>query len=777
MNMKKTKRALWLMNHSTLRQFELPILQKMGYEIFLPKSFPYDEGNLSASLEYGFDKTLTLSASIIERLNEVDFYGKLDEDVIALINTHFDIAFIGFFPEQLFTLVAVFRGTIVFQPFGLSNGMSYTRVLCDYFGAWIISYIRETMGERFIFGQAYEGLSLLEGEYFQARSTYLPVGLYDTEIKSSWTGSLKKILFVCPRIKTSPYYHSVYENFKKHFGHIPHTISGAQPISVDFDKSITGFLDRRSYDEMYNSHAVMFYHSQEQNHLHYHPLEAIVKGLPLLFMAGGMLDQLGGSNLPGHCLDYDEARSKIKKILRGDKQLIREIKESQPILLERFKYDFCLERWQKNLGDRLRKTKSVKTTPTRRRRLAVILPAEYTGGVLDYTLRFVKSLAEVIKKKNDDTDIIFGYLEHDNYKGKDYFRSIIDLGVQMRTYTWEIADHVRIREILALSNLPLDQASGNYCLPNDGINYFDDCDYVIFTSDRAPEKPFLLKPYGVCVHDYIQHQLPGVFGQHYQELIFAIQRNAQHVFVYSEPTAIDCIQYAGLPKEKIIKTPLLFDQLKDQSRHLSTPNTKSYFLWSTNTSVHKNHKQALTSLSKYYALGGMLDCYITGANTEMFMEGATEEITDMETAQYIRDIQRIIKTDKLLGSHIKIQGNLPKDVYLEVLKSATFVFHPGLHDAGNMSIFDAAMLGVPALSADYPAMRYYETKMHLGITFFDASDIEAIANLLIDVERSINLIIRKVPSYEKLVEFTVEKTKDELYDVVMKAVTFSGNNL
>ena len=50
--MTNPKRALWLINHTTLRQFEVPILQSLGYEVFLPKTFPYDEGNLSASIEY-----------------------------------------------------------------------------------------------------------------------------------------------------------------------------------------------------------------------------------------------------------------------------------------------------------------------------------------------------------------------------------------------------------------------------------------------------------------------------------------------------------------------------------------------------------------------------------------------------------------------------------------------------------------------------------------------------------------------------------------------------
>jgi hypothetical protein len=38
--MNRPKRALWLITHTTLRQFEVPFVQALGYEIYLPKVFP-----------------------------------------------------------------------------------------------------------------------------------------------------------------------------------------------------------------------------------------------------------------------------------------------------------------------------------------------------------------------------------------------------------------------------------------------------------------------------------------------------------------------------------------------------------------------------------------------------------------------------------------------------------------------------------------------------------------------------------------------------------------
>ena len=65
-------RVMWLLNHTTLRQFEIPQMESLGItEIFLPKSFPYDEGNLSASIDHSKDAALNLEAFFFEDAGEI----------------------------------------------------------------------------------------------------------------------------------------------------------------------------------------------------------------------------------------------------------------------------------------------------------------------------------------------------------------------------------------------------------------------------------------------------------------------------------------------------------------------------------------------------------------------------------------------------------------------------------------------------------------------------------------------------------------------------------
>ena len=139
----------------------------------------------------------------------------------------------------------------------------------------------------------------------------------------------------------------MYDQFKRDFGDYPHLV-GTQPIPV-FDPNVTGSLPRAAYDDMMCNMRVMFYHSRQDRRLDYHPLEAIRAGMPLIFMAGGMLDKFGGIGLSGCCNTIKEAHQKLQRVLSGDQKLIRNIRQSQAQLLESMKSDTCELAWRAGL--------------------------------------------------------------------------------------------------------------------------------------------------------------------------------------------------------------------------------------------------------------------------------------------------------------------------------------------------------------------------------------------------------------------------------------------
>lgn len=760
-------RALWLMNHFTLRQFEVPLLIEMGFEVYCPNSFPYDEGNMSASVDRQYDKTLSIDAETLEKLNQIDFYGELSRDAISLINTHFDIVFMGFFPEQFYSIVANFEGVIIFQPFGLAAGATYTDILYQTVGPKVFEALRMASG-RFFFGQAYRNLDKIEGEYFQEHAIYLPLGLKNAYVTRRWRGGDNRILFVCPRIYSTQYFGNIYKEFKKNFSGYDYVVGGAQPINDKSDRHIVGFVDDQEYEYNMTHLGVMFYHSRERRHLHYHPLEAVKNGMPLIFMSGGMLDELGGKNLPGRCETIGEARKKIDRIFLNDQKFIEEIIKSQEGLLHDFTYDFCKETWRDSFlrvwsslgryGRTNRKKKSKK--------VAVLLTEGYTGGVLDVTLRMVYALHRGIQESGSNTQLVFGYRDLQVFSEKDYFAPIRDLGISIRPFLCNVVGKEYIKNCLQLIggfNPQVEQ--DEYCVFDDGIQGFDDCDAVLFVVDRCPARIFLKKPHVVLVHDYLQRYMPYVYGSFYEDCVLRMARESVRTLVMSPPTYTDAIMYAGLEKKKLALIPLMFDLIRiPETRQSTEDEPEDYFIWSTNLGEHKNHLMALKALAGYYNAGGRLKCYITGVGTDAF-----DPESDVEVSPYVAKIRKLIERESL-AEKLVFCGNMSKTKYIHVLRLAKFFMHPGLMDNGNMTAVDAACLGVPTISSNYPQMRYYEEYMHLNIRFFDPYSEKSLTETLLKTENDYEILKQGLPTREELELFTIGNTYKDIYCAVADAL-------
>ena len=179
-----------------------------------------------------------------------------------------------------------------------------------------------------------------------------------------------------------------------------------------------GFLPREDYDGMMRSMRVMFYHSTEPYHLHYHPLEAVRAGMPLVFMGGGLLDRLGGVGLPGRAATIRQARAKVERILDGDERFIDKVRSSQARLLRAMDPSRLEPAWRAGV-DRIkakvsqaRKRRAYVAGAARTPRIAVLLAHEYRGG----TLRGAKLVAEALacgaRHAGQAAEIVFGHVDN-----------------------------------------------------------------------------------------------------------------------------------------------------------------------------------------------------------------------------------------------------------------------------------------------------------------------------------------------------------------------------
>lgn len=768
----EAKRVLWLLNHKTLMLFEVPMLRSLGYEVYIPKIPPFD---VSVAVDWESDKLLSIPQEDLDILNKVDFYEKrITPDVARIVNRYFQTAMFIHTPATIESMVDYFKGALVLRAYGRHAATgSYSDVIISELGLFTMTKLEST-GSRFVFAESYKGLSDIECRFFQDHTLYAPIGMPDASLKDGWTGEKEKVLFPCPRIKMSGLYEGVYKEFLKNFKGIPYAVSGTQPIAVNSDKNVLGFLPIEEYEKLYTLYRCMFYPNQEKNQLSYEPLEAIRNGMPVVFMAEGMLDKLGGESLAGRCRTVNEARNKVKRLVDGDKKLANQIRKEQSVLLEKFAFDYCFGYWKTTM-DEIEKRRSYKQIPLfgkKKKRIAVILPEGFTGGILDYTINLVYALKSAIKSTGDLIEIIFGYVDHKNFSDQDYFKPIRNMGIPIRKFKWEALELSRAQDILSLKGIKyaLHETDQLFAIPNDGISFFSDCDFLLFTSDRFPYLPFLLQPYGVIEHDFIQRLVPAIFDSVLLSVYQGIRR-AKAVYTTTPVTIEHAIQYGGVSRDRIHLIPLFFSTVENyESEDTCRIINQPYFLWSTNPTPHKMHLQAFQALSHYYASGGQLLCCITGSQTEKM---SPRYKTDDVITDYIKEIHMLLSKDTLMMKNIRFLGNLPKKQYSNVLANATFLFHPGFADNGNMTAFDAAWKGVPTLSNDYKAMRYYDEILRLNMRFFDVKDIDSIVDALFDIERNLDSFVARLPSTKQLMMHTVQSDtlSTQIYQTI---IAFSG---
>jgi glycosyltransferase involved in cell wall biosynthesis len=749
-------RAMWLLNHGTARQFEVAMLKAAGVdEIFLPKRIPDDPAFRSASVDYGEDARLTIPPGELEVLNQADWYGDPGTEAWAIANRHFDFLFFAIYrAENVGNVATSFRGAIVLRAYGRET--SYTSILAWSGGHWNESLVR-SLGERFWFGHAYRNLPEIESSLLSSRAVFLPVGLHDADSRDEWTGDIRKILFICPDIGCSPYYHRVYTDFRRDFRDLPYSIGGGQPISLA-DRAVLGFLPRAQFDENMRRHRVMFYHGTEPRHVHFHPFEAVRSGLPLVFMAGGLLDELGGRDLPGRCRSVAEARAKIRRILGDDRRLTERIRESQPILLGSMKPAKCLPAWSDGIGriiDRLdRQRLMIRPQHRQRTRIAVILPAAYRGG----TLRGAKLLAEALhlgsRLAGSEADVVFGHLDDaDLYRDADF--ADLPKHIARRPYRWRLLKGDAATRAMHYAGHASFVGEGEYVLPDDGINDFLDCAFWIFVSDRF-ERPLLpIRRYALVVYDY-QQRYENVLSLPLSSMLIDMARKAEKVLVTTEFTRRDALQFAGIAANKLHLVPMLVPRLRYPARHQA--DRPGYFLWTTNRGPHKNHQNALRALAQYYEEhGGRLECRVSGVGTDALLES---DLPHLEPLASLRSGSRALR------QRLKLLGEVSEARYLALLSGAEFLWHAGRADNGTFSVIEAAQLGVPALSSDYPAMREIDSAFQLSLAWMDPCDPAEMARQLRYMEENAQARRRQLPSSDKLNEHAPDRLAAHYWEAI-----------
>lgn len=760
------KRVLWLCNHNTLMDFEVPLLISLGYEVYVPKLIPFAEMAFSTRITHEYDKTLSIDKSDIEVLNTFNFYDdKYTGRIINLINKYFGSAFVVFIENPLRIFSHYFQGNLYYRVFGLAGKYSYSDILDELgIGASDNSY----------FAEAYSFLNEVERGGLKEKATYLPLGMDVSKYLSYRTIPFKErdkdILFVCPRIDKQQYYNNIYKNFKTNFKNYLYTIGGKNPKHYNNDKGIIGYLEDDEFIKLYSEHKVLFYHSTEPRHIHYPPFEAIASGIPVIFMAGGMLERLveKGKLLPGRCNSIKEAKVKINRICSFDMDFIEQVLKSQQDFLYELSFDNCYKVWKRNLATTIPNKQHRK----RLEKIGIILSAAYKGGVLTQAKNIIKMLRKESNERGLNLKIELIVPKSDIYSDEDFAELKILTCTSHREYEWKI---VNAHDATSIANMYVDKFdlppsyNGMYCYPDDNAASFTDLDYWLILSDRIPEQLIPLRRYSIIGYDYLQRYF-NFLTDRIQNAILSNSRGADCVFTTTTQTLNDAISFLGLPLYKAKLLPMEFSIYDEKV--IVEKNKYNYFLWVTNPAIHKNHINIAKALSYYYNnLAGNFRCVISGVDSDALAINAKskKKFQKYESSNQVVEFREIISKEKVVNKLEFVGYSSDKD-YATILQGASFTLHGNSYDNGSFSIIEAAYYGVPSVATAYPAIEYINKRFNLNLLFCNSNDYKDIALKLKEME--VNLLHYKsiLPTKDFLSKFNWENTSKEFFDALMECI-------
>lgn len=332
----KRNRVFWLGQHVVLTKTELPQLRALGYEVFNP---PYlaDVYDQSAVMQWDRSQTTTLPPEVFHELSQYNFfYNRISPRVAELLNEHFGTVIVTSNPVWLHSILAAFRGRIIYRVFGQASLESDT--LCNM---QLFRSIQEHDDFHFV-PHAEEAVSD-DHAWLRTRMTVVPytIPLDVFEHEGTWSPrdpNDQEIMTCCPNIE-NPYYVQQYRYLNAHFPEACIRLYGVQPRR-HADTRVVGTLAREELLNCYRRSAGYWYHYDQPYLCYLPPIEMMTVGGPVVYMRGSLLARYFQSPGPGEAANAEDAKRKISLLLAGDRAFVNDVRAAQAPIVRRYHPDY-----------------------------------------------------------------------------------------------------------------------------------------------------------------------------------------------------------------------------------------------------------------------------------------------------------------------------------------------------------------------------------------------------------------------------------------------------
>jgi hypothetical protein len=372
-----------------------------------------------------------------------------------------------------------------------------------------------------------------------------------------------------------------------------------------------------------------------------------------------------------------------------------------------------------------------------RRKIAILLPNPWRGGMLRNAWMLAGLLAERDWPGIGNVDVVVGLLGRAPYDWQLLRREVAALGprVSLRRMDWESRPVAGLCTIFGpLSAVP--RGIVGCSVPRDYGHDFLDCDAWIVFSYSLEGFVVPARPVAIYCADQIQRYVPEIFAGDGEEDRWMRQsethlgwRHSRSVFATTPQTRSDIVSYAGVQSDRALLVPTLVDPLGRGASHNAARvpgESEPYILWITNAMPHKNHRAAMEALRSYYdELGGKLPVVVAGIDSNLLAPGSGADNLASRSVHEATDVL----------PHLRFAGEVTNAAYLRLVSEAAIVWHNVIVDNGTFVAFDAARADRHFVSSDYPQMRYLCERYGIAALWHPPGDPATAAAALLEADR------------------------------------------
>ena len=349
---------LYCSSHRTLATEEIPLYLEAGIRIapLLVDMWTrtVDRG-LVDQLCDDWQASVDVPLEVLEQLQTANFFGPSEDpdspavsrfggltpEQMQLLDEHVDAIYVTVYPVAAAALLRWFKGVVIFRAFGHGLLNSYSKIL-RYYGELVAPFGYHA---NYVWCPLMSSLRWAEEPAVASNEIMLGHFVSSSRLQARWTGAASQpyVVETIPRITKQAHYRGVYRQYVRSFGSLPLKIVGDNPRDggpAIQDERIMGSLSDREYHEAICAGRLSIYQGESPFHLHYHPIEFMRMGVPVLFrntsgfaheasaVGIGSLENLGMYTEPAQAVV-------LAKKLLADAALAVELSERQRVFSER----------------------------------------------------------------------------------------------------------------------------------------------------------------------------------------------------------------------------------------------------------------------------------------------------------------------------------------------------------------------------------------------------------------------------------------------------------